>query len=118
MNEVGTENVKEAKEDTEKSEEQRRAEGVARWRRGERRCIFWNVAGMWNKDSNFWQYIEEFDLVNLTETWLEQKGWEILKERLAKTHVWKCKWATGEKGKGRAKGGFITGKRKSWGERS
>lgn len=34
----------------------------------DRRLLFWNVAGLGNKDKDFWKYIESFDFVSLSET--------------------------------------------------
>ena len=38
------------------------------------KVMFWNVAGLRNKDRNFWKEISEWDVVVLTETWTEMKG--------------------------------------------
>lgn len=73
---------------------------------------FWNVAGLWKKDMDFWRYIESFDYIGLTETWVEEKGWENLKARLPKTFNWIYLSAIRENKKGRAKGGILTGVRK------
>lgn len=40
------------------------------------RIAFWNVAGLGNKDKDFWKRINEWDVVVMLETWLEEKGWE------------------------------------------
>jgi len=77
--------------------------------------LFWNVAGIGNKDREFWGYVRRFDLVSLCETWVDEKGWEGLKEKLPETHEWECSFAVKKKIKGRARGGFIIGKRKEWG---
>lgn len=73
---------------------------------------FWNVAGLLNKDRQFWKYIEKFDAIGLTETWVDGKQWERLKEKLSDKFIWKCAAAKREKIKGRAKGGIITGIRR------
>lgn len=57
-----------------------------------------------------------FDFIGLYETWVEEKGWEAIKERLPKTHEWGCRFAERIKRKGRASGGIMIGKRKGWGE--
>jgi len=41
---------------------------------GVRKIAFWNVAGVGNKDREFWKGIVEWDVVVLLETWLEKKG--------------------------------------------
>jgi len=76
------------------------------------RFLFWNVAGIGNKSTDFWRYIVKFDFISLCETWVDEKGWEIWKERLPSSHVWACDFAIRNKKKGRAKGGFIIGIRK------
>lgn len=42
-----------------------------------------------------------FDFIGLYETWVEEKGWEAIKERLSKTHEWGCRIAERIKWKGR-----------------
>jgi len=44
--------------------------------------LFWNVAGIVNKDKEFWRFIEGFDFVSLCETWVEEKDWESLKNKI------------------------------------
>lgn len=34
----------------------------------EMKVIFWNVAGLRNKDKGFWDFVREFDVVGLPET--------------------------------------------------
>lgn len=48
----------------------------------------------------------------MSETWIDEKGWEKIKNRLSKTHIWEGRHATKEKKKGRAKGGFLIGRKK------
>lgn len=84
----------------------------------DKRVIFWNVAGIGNKGVDFWRYIGEYDFISLSETWIDEVGWGKWKDRLPKTHEWGCKYAVKEKRKGRAKGGFIIGKRRKWGNRT
>lgn len=74
------------------------------------------MAGVCNKDIDFWNFIKEKDFVNLSETWVEEERWMIDKNRMPETHEWYCFYASREKIKGRAKGGFIIGWRKGMGE--
>ncbi|XP_070163512.1 golgin subfamily A member 6-like protein 22 [Polyergus mexicanus] len=74
--------------------------------------------GIGNKGVDFWRYIGEYDFISLSETWIDEVGWSKWKDRLPKTHEWGCKYAVKEKRKGRAKGGFIIGKRRKWGNRT
>lgn len=73
------------------------------------RIGFWNVAGINNKDEEFWEYIKSFDVIGMTETWIEENRWEKTKKKLPGEYKWKATFATKEKKKGRAKGGIITG---------
>jgi len=73
--------------------------------------LFWNVAGLGNKDKEFWSYVRSFEFVSLCETWVDEKEWEGLKEKLPETHEWVCNFAVKKRIKGKAKGGFIIGKR-------
>lgn len=74
--------------------------------------LFWNIAGIGNKDKEFWKYIIEFDFISLRETWTNEVGWNRIKGKLPNTHVWECRSAEKVKRKGRAKGRFLVGKRK------
>lgn len=47
-----------------------------------------------------------FDVIGLTETWLEEKNWNKIKFRLPTGY--RCIPAERDKKKGRAKGGIIT----------
>ena len=87
-----------------------------RKRRGKIEILFWNVAGLVNKDRDFWRYIREFDFVSLSETWVDAEKWDNIKSLLPNTHEWVCSHAKRIKKKGRAIGGFVLGRRKSWGE--
>lgn len=63
----------------------------------ERKCIFWNVAGLFNKDKEFWRYIRKFYFISMSETWIDVKGWEYIKDRLPDSHEWVCSYAVREK---------------------
>jgi len=76
------------------------------------KILFWNVAGIGNKDREWWRYIVGFDFISLSETWVDEKDWKIWKERLPKSHVWECVLAVRNKKKGRTREGFITGKKR------
>jgi len=45
---------------------------------------------------------------------VDEKRWKIWKKRLPRSHEWKCNFTVKNKNKGRAKGGFIIGKKKEW----
>lgn len=76
------------------------------------KVTFWNVAGIGNKDKEFWKGLENWDVMVLIETWVEEKGWKRLKERLPRGYVWKCQAAKRRNRKGRAVDGMIMGIKK------
>jgi len=73
---------------------------------------FWNIAGVKRKDKNFRDYLEKFDVIELCETWIEEREWGSLKLKLSKSFVWKYQYAARVKKKSRARGEIITGIRK------
>lgn len=75
--------------------------------------MFWNVAGISRKDRDFWDYVKKFDIVNFTETWIEEKGWKKIEHLLPTDYNWETQYAKKDKKKGRGSGGMITGIRKS-----
>lgn len=75
------------------------------------RMIVWNVAGIKNKDEEFWEYLNNFDIIGLSETWLEEKDWENWCERMPCGWRWRSQCARRENKRGRAMGGIITGVR-------
>jgi len=70
------------------------------------------VAGLRNKDKDFWKRLSKWEVIVLTETWMKEKGWEGIKRKLPKGYMWGTKWARRECRKGRAKGGMVMGIRK------
>lgn len=58
-----------------------------------------------NEDT--WDYLEEFDVIGLTETWTEVEGWLRIRGSLSNRYNWNCIPAIRENKKGRAKGGII-----------
>lgn len=71
-------------------------------------CI-WNIAGILNKDNETWKYLNTFDIVGLTETWIDKDNWKKIEGKLSTKFNWKCRYAEKSNKKGRAKGGIITG---------
>jgi len=98
--------------------------GVGRGREGEQgeretvgeergmRIVFWNVAGLRNKDKEFWSSLKDWEVVVLLETWIEGKEWGKIKDRMPKGYEWKIQEAKKKKKKGRAMGGMILGIRR------
>ena len=54
-------------------------------------------------------FLQEFDIIGLIETWVEQKNWENVKRDLPADWKWKYFPANRTKKKGRAIGGIVTG---------
>lgn len=48
------------------------------------KIAFLNVAGIRGKDREFWRELEEWNVMVLMETWVEEKGWKKIKNRLPK----------------------------------
>jgi len=64
------------------------------------------VAGVRNKDKDFWKRLEEWDVMVLAETWADEKGWERVRGYLPKGYVWGVQPAKRRNKKGRAMGGW------------
>lgn len=54
----------------------------------------------------------EWDIIVMTETWLEEKGWERLRGRMPRGYRWEVQLASRKNRKGRAMGGMLMGVRK------
>ncbi|XP_024887566.1 trichohyalin-like [Temnothorax curvispinosus] len=66
------------------------------------KVAFWNVAGLSNKDKDFWEGIKEWDVIVMMETWTDEKGWEKVKEKLPREYRWRVQIAARRNKKGRA----------------
>lgn len=55
-----------------------------------------NVAGLMNKEREFWNFVEQFDFVGLTETWIEEKQWNRIERFLSGNYTWKYQVARRE----------------------
>jgi len=75
------------------------------------KIAFWNVAGLGNKDEDFWKGINAWDVVVMMETWVENRGWERIRGRMTKGYKWKVQLASRKSKKGRAIGGMVIGVR-------
>ena len=47
----------------------------------------------------------------MLETWIEEKGWSRVRNRLPKGYKWRAQWASRKNRKGRAMGGMMIGVR-------
>ena len=79
-----------------------------------RRLIFWNIAGIREKDRDVWTYLEEGDFISLSETWIEEKSIGYYENIVSKKFNWRFFAARRDNKKGRAKGGFLIGVKKDW----
>ena len=75
------------------------------------RIAFWNVAGVANKEEEFWKGIGEWEVIVLLETWIEEKRWNRIKHRLPTGYRWKTQWAKRRNKRGRAMAGIVIGVR-------
>ena len=71
--------------------------------------MFWNVAGLGAKDTEVWEYLDKFDFIGLTETWVDEAEWNKIKQNMPKGWKLECQCAIRENKKGRVMGGIITG---------
>lgn len=70
------------------------------------------MAGLVNKDTEFVQFISDFDFIGLIETWVEKKDWSKKWEnKLSAGYKWECQGAIRSSKHGHASGGIITGMR-------
>ena len=80
------------------------------------KIISWNVAGLYNKNEQFWGYLySSFDIIILIETWWGEKDWEKMKHKLSTSYEWGRKFAVREGSRGRYSGGLLVGFRKALG---
>lgn len=42
---------------------------------------------MTNKDEDKWRYLEDFDIVGLVETWMEEGKWKKIEDKLSKKFI-------------------------------
>lgn len=70
------------------------------------------MAGLKIKDSEFWKGLGKWDVVVLMETWVKEREWNKIENRLPYSHEWNVQGAKREHKKGRAKGGMVLGIRK------
>jgi len=63
-------------------------------REGIWKVAFWNVAGLVNKDKDFWRGIKEWDVVTLSETWVDEKGWSRVRGKMPRGYEWGVQFAT------------------------
>lgn len=57
------------------------------------RVGFWNVAGLMNKDEDFWKGLREWDVIIMSQTWVDERGWGRISGCLPEGYIWKRQWA-------------------------
>lgn len=75
------------------------------------KVAFWNVAGLLGKDRKFCERIKDWNVIVVSETWIDERGWEKIKDRIPKGYNWKVQFAGKKNRKGGAMGGMIMGVR-------
>lgn len=66
--------------------------------------MMWNVQGLRRKLKELEEYLNNLDIIALTETWMEEKTFHEA-TNLLNNHIWGWVKATRIKDKGRASGG-------------
>lgn len=84
----------------EKSRRNWEEEGKETVKEGLKIC-FWNIAGIINKCDETWEYLDIFDIIGLIETWIEEKEWKKIKNKMSNKFNWICTPARKENKKGR-----------------
>ena len=78
------------------------------------KLLYWNVQGLGGKINEIRSYLNEFEIIILSETWVEEENNEQnLENILPKEYEWKWTKGTRSTVKGRAKGGNLMGIRKT-----
>lgn len=70
------------------------------------------MAGLKNKDKDFWEGLREWEVIVLIETWMEEGEWGKWRDRLPEGFKWKMQGARRRSKKGRAIRGMLLGIRK------
>lgn len=61
---------------------------------------------------DFWNHITGYDFIGLCETWLEEEGWNRIKEKLSGSHKWMSFYASRVSKKERAESDIVIGIRR------
>ena len=67
------------------------------------------MAGITNKREGFWKEVRRWDVVVMSETWLDEKRWEKARDFFPRGFRWEVQWAKRRSKKGRAMGGMAVG---------
>lgn len=67
------------------------------------------MAGLANKDGEFWEGLKDWEMMALVETWTDKKGWKSVKGKLPNGYEWGVQLAEKKNKKGRAMEGDGNG---------
>lgn len=62
------------------------------------------MAGLRNKDKGFWRRLVDWDVMVLSETWIDRKGWKRMKSSLLRGFKWGVQVARWRSKKGSVRG--------------
>lgn len=94
-----------------------RKSGGRREKRGERelskkiKVVFWNISGLANKDEEFWKTVERWYIIFLSETWVENKDWDKIKNKLPMNFTWRMQGGKGIIKRGEVQGDVVRSKK-------
>lgn len=66
------------------------------------------MAGLENKYEETWEYLESFDILGLTETWMDEGAWNRIKSKIKRRFIWNYIPAVRKNKKGRTKAEILT----------
>ena len=73
------------------------------------KIMFWNIVVLGSKDMEVWEFSEKFDFIKLTEIYIDEGGWNKMKQMMTKGWKCECQCVKKENRKDRAIGEIITG---------
>jgi exonuclease III len=73
------------------------------------KIVYWNVQGLRRKAKEISNYLEHYDIIALTETWIEENDYQATERNLPKEYHWHWTSAVRRKARGRAAGGLVIG---------
>lgn len=95
------------REEAEKGRKGAKGEKEEEWK-----VAFWNVAGLRGKDEKFWRELSDWEVVVLSETWVDEREWVRIRGKLPRRYEWGGQIAKRKNRKGRAMGRMIMAVRK------
>lgn len=66
------------------------------------------MARLEDKCEETWEYLESFDILGLTETWMDEGAWNRIKSKIKRRFIWNYIPAVRKNKKGRTKGEILT----------